>query len=299
LKTSNVKALDGNRYQVEIPPGDNAPFWLEFAMDLTPDQQEASFVPPQIEGNTGRHEYFVVDEPDDAQVAVNGEGLIAQIPAERLGEALSKALRQDRSLMSIPDNETLRLTIHWFQAMHTAAVVLDFLSLFTSFEENGNVLSVLVMDVPPEAEPRLKLKAVPDAEVWSLTVNGTKRDVFVGDQGSWLIPLERGNASHVELAFLRKGTKLGLQGKLDAVVPETGMPSRELRVGVALPARVELLFAEGPVNPAPGEGWQPPSEFVGKPYFFARSFYKGEGMTLSLSYKEPVNPVQHRQGETP
>jgi len=31
-----------------------------------------------------------------------------------------------------------------------------------------------------------------------------------------------------------------------------------------------------------------PADFVGKPHLFSRSFHKGEGMKLAISYKEPV-----------
>ncbi len=148
------------------------------------------------------------------------------------------------------------------------------------------------MDVPPDVGARMELKAVPDSEIWSLMVNGARRRVYGGEQDTWIIPLASGQVSHVELAFLRKGPKLGLQGRLEALVPESGLPSQDVRVGVALPARVELLSMEGPVSAASGEAWKLPTEFVGKPYFFTRSFYNGEGMRLAISYKEPVNQPQ-------
>lgn len=136
------------------------------------------------------------------------------------------------------------------------------------------------------------MKAVPDAEIWSLKVNGRKGKVYTNGENRWIIPLVAGEISHVELALLQKGVRLGLRGRLEASLPHSGIPSRTVRVGIALPERVQLLSMEGPVNSEPTERWETPAEFVGRPYFFSRSFYKGEGMTLAVLYKEPVKQIQ-------
>ena len=135
----------------------------------------------------------------------------------------------------------------------------------------------------------MKIKAIKDMDVWSLKVNNVNQSIHTDADNNWIIPLDGAQSSQVELALLRHGPKLALQGVLEATMPETGLPSRELCVGIALPPRVDLLSLEGSVSPASGEQWQPPAEFVGKPHFFSQSFYKGEGMTLSIAYKEPIN----------
>ena len=292
LKASWIKMLDHDRYELNIPPGEKGLFSIEFALNALTDDGEMSCSLPTIEGNTGQQGRFILEEPDDGQVTVTAEGWVSDIPVERLGPIFARDLEKNHSYMKVSANEIINLTIKRFQHVSTPTTVLDCQYLFSSFEENGNILSVLVMDVPPEVGSRMRLKSVPDGEIWSLTVNGAKRRVYASEQDRWIIPLESGQVSHVELAFLRKGPKLGLQGRIEAVVPETGLPSQDVRVGVALPARVELLSIEGPVSAAPGEDWTLPTEFVGKPHFFSRSFYKGEGMRLAISYKEPVNQVQ-------
>jgi hypothetical protein len=292
LKASWIKMLDHDRYELNVPPSEKAHFSIEFAMEGLTDDGEVSCSLPSIEGNTGQQGRFVIEEPDDGQVTVTAEGLVSNIPVERLGPIFAQDLEKSHSYMRVSVNEIINLTIRRFQHVSTPTTVLDCQYLFSSFEENGNILSVLVMDVPPEVGSRMRLKSVPDGEIWSLTVNGAKRRVYAGEQDTWIIPLESGQVSHVELAFLRKGPKLGLQGRIEAIVPESGLPSQDVRVGVALPARVELLSIEGPVSAAQGEDWKLPTEFVGKPHFFSRSFYKGEGMRLAISYKEPVNQVQ-------
>ncbi|HIJ64613.1 MAG TPA: hypothetical protein HPP77_01575 [Candidatus Hydrogenedentes bacterium] len=296
LKASWVRGLEENRYAIEVPASEKRVFSIEWALDALTDNGKVSFRFPVIEGNSGQQGRFVIEEPDDAQVTVTAEGLVAKLPIERLGDVLCKHVEKSQSYMAIPANEKISLTLERFQSVRTPTSVLDSQCLFSSFEENGNVLSILILDVTPDVGARLKLKAVPDAEIWSLTVNNAKKKVYAGEQDTWVVPLESGQASHVELAFLRKGPKLGLQGRLEAIVPESGLPSREVRIGVALPARVELLSIEGPVSAAEGETWKLPAEFVGKPYFFSRSFHKGDGMKLAVWYKEPVERFQNEKG---
>lgn len=179
-----------------------------------------------------------------------------------------------------------------FETLRTPPIVLDTVSLFTSFEENGNVLSVLKMDIPPEAGSFLTLQAVPDSEIWSLKIDGKKMKIYgktENGQSQWIIPLVQGKMSHVELATIRQASKLGLYGKLETELPGIGLPARKLYVALALPERVELMSVEGPVSPAAGVDIDPPREFVGKAYHFSRSFHKGESIHIALSYKEPVN----------
>jgi hypothetical protein len=292
LDASRITALDSNRHEFRLLPGEQGLFSVEWALDMPEPTGKISLSLPRIEGNNGQQGRFILEEPDDAQVTATAEGLVSQIPIERLGPILTADARDARYFMKVPGEEKISVAIKRFEAAAAPAVVLDCQYLFSSFEENGNILSVLVMDLPLEIGTRMSLKAVRDAEIWSLKVNEKSEAVYVGEEDVWIIPLSGGATSHVELAFLRKSAKLGLQGRLDVLVPQTGLASREVRVGVAVPERVELLSVEGPVSAASGEGWELPAEFSGKTHFFSRSFHKGEEMTVSVAYKEPVNRPQ-------
>lgn len=172
-------------------------------------------------------------------------------------------------------------------------IVLESLAFFAAFEESGACLSTLVMDIPREAGPRLRLPVIADATIWSLRVNGKRQKVTVEDGGAWVIPLDDAETSHVELALLRQGEPLGLRGRLTAVIPAVNLSAQIVRVGIALPPQLQLLAIEGPVSPASGESWQAPTGFIGKPHYFARSFHRGEEMTLAVSYKEPVKQTSN------
>ncbi|MFC1672088.1 hypothetical protein ACFL01_03010 [Planctomycetota bacterium] len=167
------------------------------------------------------------------------------------------------------------------------STVLDTVRFFTSFDENGGMLSVLSMSVASGDASHVLLKKIADAQIWSLTVNGRKRKLF-RQESRWMIPLAREGSSRVDLVFLRKGPKLGLRGRLETMLPEIGLPARQLQIGLALPGRVELVSLEAPVSSADAEAWKIPKDFVGTGYFFSRSFYEGQGMTMKLDYREPV-----------
>lgn len=289
LDASRIRAIEANRCELRLPPGKQEPFSVAWTLDVTDANGGAQFSLPHIEGNTAQEGRFVIDEPDDAEVTATAEGLVSRIPIERAGPVLCGQVNDARYFMKVPEGQRVVLSIRRLQAVAAPAVVLECQYLFCSFEENGGVLSVLVLDVPAEAGTRMNVAAVPGAEIWSLRVNDKSEAVYTGGEDAWIVPLEGTQCSHVELAFLRKDAKLGLEGRLDAVMPRTGLASREVRVAVSIPERVELLSIEGPLSEASGEGWKLPAEFSGKPHFFAKSFHGGEEMRFSIAYKEPVN----------
>jgi hypothetical protein len=288
LKSSWLRKREDNSYEIKVPQGNPDLFWIQFAIEESVEEKGFAFRLPLIKENNGKEGDFVLEEPDDGQVTLVGKGLVSGIPAAKLNSRLLRAAGKDRFYMHIPSMGPIRLDVERFKAVSTPPIVLDSQYFFTSFEENGNVLSIIELTVPAGVGPRLKLNAVPGSEIWSLSVNDRKRKVYTNDDGKWIIPLADGEASKVQLALLRKEKKLGLHGRLEVVLPETGLPSRSVRVGIALPERVQLLSFEGPLNPAKGESWKRPSEFIGKPHFFSGSFYKGQGMKMAVSYKEPV-----------
>ena len=290
LRPAQLKAEEGGAYSLAVDPDAKAPFSFEAALDR-PAGEDAplSFVLPAIDGNQGQQGRFFVVEPDDGQVRVAGDNLVQRIPAARLNQALAPFLEETPHFMSMPPGAPLTLEMTRFQAQEAAAAVLEAQSLFASFDETGRSLSILVLELPPETGPRLILPPIPGAEFWSLTVNGVHKPVYTAEDGGWIVPLESGKTSRIALAFLRKGPSLGLKGAVSVVVPETGLAAQSLRVGLVLPERVELQSIEGPVTSASGEGWPLPDEFTGAPYFFSQAFYKGEGLTISVAYKEPVD----------
>ena len=289
LQSSRVRTLDPARIELAMAPNDTSAFQVEVALDALGEDGVVSVHLPAIEGNSGRQERFVVDEPEHGQLRVDANGLVAQLPVDRLGDALRSLVAPSSHYMTVSKGEPIQLTIRRFQPVETPALVLDAQYFFATFDDNGTVLSTLVMDVPAEAGSRLRVAAVPEAEIWSLTVNGAKATVYRDESNMWIVPLLPGQPSHIELAFLRHGPPLGLQGTVEATVPATGLPARNLRMAIALPPRIELLVLDGPVAAASAESWSAPAELSGSRYSFSQSFYKGDGLTVAASYKEPIN----------
>lgn len=289
LENSWIKKLDETSYEILLPPKTTAGFSVRFMVEDTDSSGNYSMNLPSIRTNNGKEGIFAIAEPDDLRVEVSGKGLVSRIPVSKLAKKFADAAGEEQFYMSLPAGESLEVTARRYETVEAPQVVLDSVYFFTSFEENGGVMSILRMTVPNGAGRRLAVEPLPGAEIWSVMVNGEKRNAYADEAGNWIIPLAKNKSSEVEFSFLRKNEKLGLHGKIVAELPKTWLPARNVHVGVAMPARVQLLSLEGPANPANGEKWEMPASFIGQRYFFSRSFYKGEGMKLSIYYKEPVS----------
>ncbi len=287
LKSSEITVHESGAYALSGSIDSHQPFVVECALTLPEDGAAMTFALPAIEGNVGREGRFVVVEPDDAQVSVQGENLVTNIPAARLGEGFPVA--GYAHYMQLPASQPLTLTVTRFRAEEVIDTVLESQVLHVTFDETGRSLSTLRLELPPEIGPRLVLEPVAGGEIWSLTVNGVSKQVYTDSTGAWVVPLEAGQASIVELAFLREGDPVGLHGTLQVNVPRTGFGAKMLFVGVELPERVELQSVDGPVNTKVASEGGRPEGLADTPYVFSQPFYKGEGMAIAVSYKEPVN----------
>jgi hypothetical protein len=297
LRASRIARQEDGGYVLDTSGLDEAPLWIEFAREIPAAADAIELSLPAVVDNRGQTGRFALMEPDDIQVSVTAEGLVDALPVERLGQALAEAATGQQRFRSVPADALLTMTFHRYTPVETPTTVLAHQTLYSVFEENGSVLSTLMLEVPPEVGPRLRLAAVPDARVWSLTVNGMRRQVFSGEDGQWVVPLDGDTVSKVVLSYLREGKRLGLHGRLETTLPETGLAARDVRIGIALPERIDLLNIEGPVGPASGKGWETPGDFDGRTFFFSRAFYNGEGMTVGVAYKEPVDTTQMAKGE--
>lgn len=296
LKPSWLRKTGKDSYQLDLPAGTKDGFVIDLAFPLAIGENAGtSFRLPGIGGNRGKEGSFILEECDDGHASVDATELIRGISVTRLPNELAAYAGKFTLYNQVSPQEKITVSLRKFKTVSTPPAVLDTLYFYTSFEENGNRLSVLQMDVPPEIGMRLKVKSVVGSDIWSLTVNGMKRKVFTDQEGMWIIPLAGTGPSHVELAIVSQGEKLGLHGRLETVLPETDIPARKVVVGVALPERVELLALEGAVNPGADGTGKSPAEFIGRPYYFSRAFYKGEGMNLAVSYKEPVREAGKQQ----
>jgi hypothetical protein len=290
LRSSWIERVGSDALRISLPETATGPFYVQFAVP-SPDDAAVSVQLPAVAGNTGIQGGWIIDQPDDAELAVEGDGLAHDRPTRRLPQALLAAVGNPVA-MSVSDDSPLNVHVRPFAAVDTPEIVLDSVYLFTAFEENGRALSVLRCTVPADAGQRLMIRRIKGASIWHYKVNDRKRKVFSLNDEHWMLPLDRGKESTIELAVLQTSEKFGLHGKVEIIVPETGLPARDLFVAVGLPERVDLIGIEGPLNPAEGKNWKLPGEFAGRPYFFSRSFYTGESMSAAISYKEPVEQTK-------
>jgi len=290
LPDSRIRAASNGVWVVESADLGRSPFSMEF---ILPDDPVAgvAFAMPSVSENRGREGYFAVEEPQDGEVELRADGVQEKIPLAKLAPALLREAGLIRSLAHAPRGQAVRLLCRPYAPVARPAVVLEAIDFAVTFEESGATMVLLSATVPPEAGTRLFLRAVPGTEVWSLKVDGAGRSVYGDGQGRWVVPLADGKPSRVELALLHKGEKLGLKGRAEAALPETGLSAQVARVRLSLPARVDLLSVEGAVSPdaaAAGDG----SGGGRRTYGFVRPFYKGEAMPIAALYKEPVKAAK-------
>jgi hypothetical protein len=288
LKGSWIREVAGGTVTVAFPPGAAEDFTIQCALGGEAGEAGIGLALPAVEGNAGHEGDFALAEPEDGEVAVEGAlptPAAADGPALRRAAALLGRLPDRR--FRLPRGGAARLAVRRFDAVGTPELVLDDIRVYTAFEEGGGALTVLRLAIPPSAGPRLRLRAVPGAEIWSASVNGRKAGVYAMERESWIVPLAAGEVSTVELAWLRRGLKLGLQGRLEAPLPATGLPARNVHVAVVLPPRVELVSVEGDLATA-GAAWEIPESVAGRRHYFRRAFDRGEGMSAAFLYKEPV-----------
>jgi hypothetical protein len=186
------------------------------------------------------------------------------------------------------DQQPLKLTMEARAAVKTPDLVLDAVNFNSTYSEDGQLLTRVDFNVPASAGTRLRLKPVADAEVWSVQVNGARSDILKEDGSAWIIPLPGDKNCHVEIALLTRKDKPALAGKLELVLPATGLSARALNYGLELPKRLELISMEGDLSPAQAANLAQPKVANASTYSFSRSFYRGEAIPIALMYREPA-----------
>jgi len=198
LKKSWITKSARNTFQIKLPTGSKETFTLAFAYNESASPGRFSVSLPVIKDNNGNQGIFTLEQPEDGQINLTGETPAVQIPAAALNKKLFQTHKDNPRFLKIAAGEKIGLQIRKYQTVRTPSIVLDSISFYSSFEENGSILNLLIMDVPPETGMRLSLKSIPEAEIWHLKVNQRKAKIY-GDQGNspdsqqrdrWIVPLE-------------------------------------------------------------------------------------------------------------
>jgi len=182
---------------------------------------------PRVIANTGRENEFTVRPSVDAQIRVSGDNVVAGVPVTQLPQRVVHEAGARGTYYQLADPQaSVALTRQPFGRVPTPERVLDAVYFLTRFTENGDQLSTLNVSLPARSGDRLAIHAIPDSEIWSVSVNGAAQDVYAQGVDRWIVPLDVNADSNIELAFLRRGAKLGLEGRLDLTLPATGLTAR-------------------------------------------------------------------------
>ena len=290
LPAARLKPSGLNKLQINTGNTEGIAFVIRFEADAKENLSAMSL--PRFVDNTAPQDSFQIIEPIAAQISLAGKDLQRDVASSRLPLSLRSQTQINGVYQKVGDAGTFNLKLHRFDEVQAPDIVLDELFFYTSFAENGNEISVLRMQLPDAAGDRLILKPIPNTEVWSLLVNGKKQEVFTRKNNEnetvWVLPLASNSESIIELTYLQKHKKLGLEGSLPILIPETGLAAQKVFVTVGLTDRVELVAVEGELTPAEDKKCPVVQSFSGKPYLFKYPFYRGDSMQAAIFYKEPL-----------
>jgi hypothetical protein len=231
IRDSWWQALGDGRYRVGLPADLESAVSITTEIDLD-DRAELTLSLPSIKDNLGAEGNFTVREPVQTRILVKGAGLATNMPAEQLPEPIRAHWPALTDFDYSSDNQPLTLSLEALKAVSAPALVLDAVTFTSSLSEDGQLLTTLRLDVPTNAGPRLSLKPLADAEVWSVLVNGVRREILNDDGRSWIVPLDGEAPAHVEIALLSRRDKPALAGKLDLALPATGLTARAVYYGL-------------------------------------------------------------------
>jgi len=281
-------ATDGNSITVTLPAD-----WqqtLVFQYDMPASTEPLSIHLPAIAANVGRENEFTIRRGIDTQLRIDASMVDAGINSNRLPPRIAAQANIGDTYYRLHTGQpSLSLSIEPLATVPSPERVLDAVYFATRFTENGDQLSTLRVTIPASAGDRLSIDAIPNAEVWSVTVNDSERRLYTDGAGRWTIPLDPATPSTVAIAFLQQTTRLSLEGRLHLTLPATGLSARAVHVAINLTDRVDLVAFDSDLNPSSSESWPQSKNLHSKTYFFSRPFYRGQAIDASIYYKEPVN----------
>ncbi len=277
---------------VRLPREWQGSFSIDYEVPVADQEAVTAIRLPWIPENLGREDEFHIAQPDDGEIRLVDGAYRNGLSESRLPDAILKQLPgTSGGYVKLLDGGEVRLELKRFESVRAPEVVLDRIHFHTSFADNGRAMSLLTMELPPQVGNKLSLDAVPGAEIWSLRVNGATQSLYSSSSDHWVIPLTAGENSRVELAYLKKVSRLGLEGRLELTIPATGVAAHDLLLTVGLAERVEMVSLEGDMVPV-DQSLQPVEAAQGnRIYNFSYPFYQGDSHTIGLYYQEPVYPT--------
>lgn len=284
LPGSAVERTSGDVLKITLPEKEKGIFQIKFMIENSGSGGLTRFRLPIIEGNAGREGLFIIREPENANIVFTAKGDVEDSAMPQSFPELN--IPKDLSVREALKGE-LAFTMKYLERVKMPEFVADAIYFMTNFSENGNILTSMYLSLPVGfPDSKLLIKKVKGSEIWGLKINGIDLSMLEFDKDTWAIPVNRSEKSDIELSLLSKGEKTGLHGRLEAVLPDTGLSAEKLFFTALLPAHLEVISADSPLAPYNGDPLPPPKGFKGRSYSFSGSFCKGSVITTALEYNE-------------
>lgn len=284
LPGSAVERIPGDILKITVPEKNKTVFQISFMLENSGSDGSVKFLLPKVQGNAGREGLFVIKEPENANIVFAAKG---DIEDSALPHSFSELNISKDSCVREALKGELAFNIRYLEKVKAPEFVADAIYFMTNFSENGNIMTTMYLSLPAGfPDNKLMIKKVKGSEIWGLKVNGVNSSVLEFDKDTWVIPLNRSEKSDIELSFLSKGEKTGLRGRLEALLPDTGLSTEKLFFTALLPEHLEVVSADSPLAPFAGTPRPLPKGFKGKSYSFSGSFCKGSTISTALEYNE-------------
>lgn len=260
---------------------------LSFFWKLPLDATTSGFEMPMLKDNLGQEGLFTVQPVQGAKTLLEPRKAWSEIRGEDLSADLQNHLPTQGKVYVKRPKVPLILRVLPMKLASTTTWKVPVVDISVQFSEEGGVMKVVEWKMDANGSSHIRVERLPGAELWEFRLNNKKEQVYLDENGDWLLPILPGGSSHLRLAFTEKESPFKIHGTIESRMPSLDLAARRIQLAVSLPERVDLVSFEGPMTPSVSA--RRPKGSVGKVYSFHRDFFRGEAMDLQLSYKEPLN----------
>lgn len=284
LDTDSVEINETGSLTLRFKANWMTPFTLRYHLPL--DELVAVWQVPMIEGNFGNQKGFYISPSVGLSIEPSHPELISNIAISSLSKQMVSVARQNEPYYQIVVGEPVTLKIQRFSEVSKPEFILDTLHFRVDITDTGKRRNTLTFVLPVQNQAtQITLKAIPQAQLWSLKVDGELKPLYQQKGRDWVLPVTANKQSTVELVYLEELDKPGISGNMDINLPETQLAAEMLYVSIMLPSRLSLINIDtAMLAEDQGETNNQPNQ-----YFFRSPYYRGGAMSSSLYYAESLN----------
>ncbi len=286
--TDSTKKASQRTLKLTLPNASPQKFRLRFSASEESLKNQLQL--PRIRDNTGRDDYWQLIKPKTAEIIYQAKNQPHKATLPRTLKAIPQSIE---SIYHWDQSNPVHLSVNRYSKAQAPKTILESMYFYTSYAENGKAISVIKFCLPKGHQENIKIKALKNAQVWSLKVNAqsvTPLTQKSAEQTYWVIPIKDGSQENeIEFTYITQHPRLTLEGRLPIELAETQLAAHTAYVAIGLAERLELVALEADLDSSQIDAIPNVPGFSGKPHVFQNSLYRGEALSGALFYKEPLH----------